>query len=323
MLKHTSKLWLILFPFLEFISLRFFLHYQQGVRIGYRNMTDKDVVFPSLFAFLILLIVLEQRKPLVLTLRKKTAVLHVLLFGLAWGAASHFEILRSLYLQKFVAAWLIVVFFTFVTGVFSWISPRYLFGYPNRELYISIYLLVASKFLATHAFSLLAAPFQELTAQGTVLLSSLFSSDVKMQLLKSGSQQFVQVAHPLHVISVGVGCNGLEGISLLLFTLLVTWALNPARFSVAHWMVLCISGSAFMAFVNILRLVFVFFLPIVLVSLMGPLSLSLKVRLVQFHDVLGWLSYLLGVFFFYRLAIRDFSFSNLFAAKHKQARLEN
>lgn len=317
------SLFLVFIPLLEFLFMRVLLHRGMQVKIGFWGMTDGDILFPGMFAFFLMVFSLGRAKPLTLGFQKRETIAHTLFFTLFMIATISFGSLRESFPTFFLPVWFALALTTFLSALFIWVSPSEILCHPNRRVLIPCLLVAGSKLISSHLLLPLSNQLLTLTSKVTFTFLSPFFSSLSLNEIYAGPNRFMRIEHPLHTLAIGIGCSGIDGIALGLFALLVSCTLAARRYSVSEWFFIMVASIPYMALVNVLRMIVLFLIPVVVVSIFGTFPHAARVVFMRVHDLLGWVSFTIGLFFFYawflpaRFSFDLFRFPTFFPANQK------
>jgi exosortase/archaeosortase family protein len=295
----VAPLLLLVLPLFEFISLRLYLHDVLNIRIGYRGMTDYDWLFPSLIAFFLLMFLLQKTEKATLSFRRGALCINALLFA-AFVAISFFglpnPILENLFLKT---AWFLLAVATLLTSCFAFISPRYFFLHSDRVLLIPFFLLASCKLIGRHLFSFLWQPMADLTSYIAYECLNLVLPNLTLTpFLGTDGAKYMHLTHPLYTLAIGSGCGGMEGISFILFAILLSYFMDHRRFSSGQWSLMIVSSAIWMYSVNLLRIFFFYLVTLATLSVAGHDG-GMSFALTVFHNWLGWVLYTAALVVFY------------------------
>ncbi|MBI3294442.1 MAG: hypothetical protein HYZ71_06895 [Deltaproteobacteria bacterium] len=284
-------------PFFEFFVLRFWLHSILNVRIGFPFLTDYDYVCPSLLAFLILMLRLQQEEPVSLQIRKTTAAIHLLLVATFVTLSLNFSWLKASHL---LWLWWGAAATTLVSGLFVLVKASYFFGKKNRYRVLAALPIAGSKLIARQLFAFLWVPAMHLT--GLLVYGGLrpFFSDLSHTVhLTNRQEEYVHISNSAYTLAIGVGCSGLEGVGFVGAALLFTIMLDPKRLRPIFWINCLLTGLIAFYLLNVLRLGLVFSIATVFLHLFGH-DIGVASALTLVHDSMGWLLHAAGFLVLYK-----------------------
>lgn len=289
----VAFLWLLL-PAAELVSLRLFLKFVLELKIGFYRTTDFDYFFSVPVAACVLVHCLRQARPLIFSLQRKVLVLNLL-------SVTGFLAL-NLYIKFFSQGnfpaffWGMSLVSLVATSFFVFLPFSCFTRNPNRFVIFPVLLIVFIFPLFMSLPEVIWEKFGALTSHAIQSIFQTFFSDS----VTVGFNKFnrLTLKYPNHLVLIGRGCGGLDGMFLFLITFFIFISLYREDLSPLKTSILLLMGGLLMFIVNLLRIFLLFWMGVFLKVLFGYETGESLFRGIA-HTHLGWILYLLALSVFF------------------------
>lgn len=294
----TKGLSVLFWPTLQLVLVRCYLHYILGLRIGFANTTDFDFIFPAPIAFLFLIYALDAAKPLNLKLNRY-GVLANLLFLLAFLLFNQSYSTLSTHSPELTAqTWFALLGGMVLSACCVLLRPNDYLRNPKRLALLPCLFIGSSLYLYQNGWRWLWLLMGSLTSATTQKIFSLMPSHFVMASFTP--EEAVRLDHPALSVRIGRGCGGGDAIFFFVLTFALILILHPKRAKITQWLGGFVLGIIWMFFVNIFRIVLLFFTGIALRTYLGE-DTGTEIFKWLFHTNVGWLLYVASIFAYLKM----------------------
>ncbi len=297
-----TSAWLLLLPLSEFILLRFLVRSVFELRIGYVGMTDYDFVFPSLIAFFVMIFSMNAEEIVKTSFNKVGLLVNQFLLISFLAANVWYADFRAAFPVFFPIAWYALAIATVLSGITVFISPRAFFAHPKSGLLWPALLVGSSTVLCKNFLTGTWLPATRLTGKMVCgVLSPLISNiSCEADWVDPGGGLYQVIYHPLHTISIGIGCGGMEGVYFFIFAATLILMARGDLFGLFRGASFLVIGALAIYLLNTARIC-LYALAVLVVGHYWGNGPSVAAVSVLFHNSLGWVLY--GVFMIFYLHV--------------------
>lgn len=300
--KAFHLLWL---PALEFFALRLFLKHGLGLKFGWRYFTDWDLVLPVPFALTLVLLVLEEVRPVRLRWSRSALAFNLVALAAFLAVNRSYDALASLSPWWVVSLWTALALATMGSAVAVRVGVEEFRGNRNRWVFLPGLLLAASVGYSGMLLNNLWPVLSGWAASGSCTVLSGVLEGMRCFVATDHGPRMI-IRHDLLTVAVGRGCGGLDGFFLLFYLMMVLWLIVPRWFTATQWAMLTLVGFPLMYALNVVRICGFFAFAVLSHRWLGS-QISVDVMLTLFHTHAGWVLYFVGLFSYLRLASRLFA----------------
>jgi exosortase/archaeosortase family protein len=296
--SSTKKALIVLiWPLIQVLALRVYLHWWLQLRFGWVRTTDFDFLIPIPMAFIIFIQALERDTPLKLTWSRWATAINLAAMAGFIFLNRNFELLTAHHAEITMLAWAMLLGAIVVSAFSIFVSPIYYVKNANRFTALPCLLIGTAQYFYMNGFREWWCVFGTATAN---VIHFVFSNLPFGNITSSFSpEEAVQISHPLFLVRIGKGCGGLE--SLFFFTLLflLIVSLHEKRIRPLDLMKMYLSGTVLMFALNLFRIISLFFVGIGM-KMVLPHAVAIGIFKSVFHLNLGWILYAAGMYGFFR-----------------------
>lgn len=292
----------LLVAFLEYVILRLLTKIVFQLSIGWEYLTDYSLLFPVPIAFLLLLEFLQRGRPLILSLKRRSLLVHCLFLCLFFGVSAFFQQIETVSSLLSRVLWWSSVGGVLGSVFFVFVSPSFYFKNPNRFVILPCLFIALSIVLYENSGPFLWR-FIQIPLIPSVCALLHFVSPTSLSCSSIDFGKYLFISHPALKVLVGQGCGGGDGFFLFLFASMIFFVFYKKNFSSLFWLFFLLVGLNFMFFLNVLRICLLFFVGI-WIKQVYPTRLGFILFTKLFHTHIGWLLYLFGMSVYWRIATR-------------------
>jgi len=286
-----------LFPFIEFLILRYLFSHVFLIPIGFPlGFVDADLVIPTLVGVTFFLYLKTHDGSIQLAFRKKELLGHLVLltaffvFTMQGANRIHAE-------GAIRYAWFSLAIVTFISALTPWIGAVAILKNPFS--FLSSLSLGLYKVLSL--WMPLAKVFTYVSGKMTAGFLSLATPQVEFSMgdFLGPTTEFVKISTPALALAIGRGCSGVEGFCIfaVLFILLrQARVLNTGFLQTLNFFLL---GVPLVLLLNTVRLTLTYFAMRVCLAQFGVESVFRGVG-SSIHTHLGWVLYTVGFYYYFR-----------------------
>lgn len=280
--RCRNPLCIVVPPLVEFVFMRVFFRYFLGIKMGYVAITDYDFVFTGCFAFVVLMMALERKARLTLSLNKSTLTINILALTSFIAISIYFEKLTALHPVLFLNLWLVTALSTLISATFLFVRPAYFFWHKEKKFILPAILAGLSGIIAKMLYPLLWKPVAIASGYAVCGLLKPFMSTMSCQL-----KQSLMLHGSSFTLAVGTACSGLDSVVFFLFSIGLISICDWKRFSPKTWLGLYLYGAFFMLALNVVRISMFFVFSTWAHQWFGNTT-GVLFTLTIFHQSIGW-----------------------------------
>lgn len=291
-----TYLFTLFFSAAQMIVLRVLLK-QLGLKIGWNEMTDFDVVVPMVIAFFILLAVLDQGMKISPVLQKKILAINL---GLALGFlfVSVQVFFKGGFSSLTYGLWIFFLLSLFLSSLCVFLPPSFFILNPNSWAVFPALLLSTSVISYQHFYESLWPSLLPLTGKVTCGVLTPFLGNA-FQCSMTDSMNML-LRHKYFWADIAAGCSGLDGQLFFLISFLMLVSLFGKKVGFLQYSALFFLGSFLIFFANVFRII-AFFLIGVFSATTSFHAFGRDTMLFLFHAHAGWFFYSLVLLIVYSL----------------------
>lgn len=299
MIKRAAavSLAVLVLPVVELALFRFWLHYGLELRLGLPGFVDYDVILPSLFAFTLFMFLLSTEEPIEPEMQLPNLNLN-LLFAFAFGAFSYSYHAAEAALGTMATAgiWTALLAGMIISGLSVMVPFSYVLNNPRRWVAFPCLFIASTVVLVKHVYTAVWPWFGVASAEAVCSVLQTIDGATKCGW---SSEYYFSIKHPAMKILFGPPCSGTD--SLMIFLVGFSLFLAMERLPISRTKTLCVFfvGVAYALFLNVARVVSIFFLSIAAGNYFDSKKLGLTIFVQFFHLHAGWVLYAIGWSFFF------------------------
>lgn len=290
-----KALFCLVLPCAEWFALRFIVRNVIGFRPGFPAFTDYDFVFPFGLSMVVLLWLWQQSRELSLRFRKQGLLLNLFALVIFLFSSWYLRDIPKPQDPLWFYAWFAFGIFVIASSLLIFLDPQYVWNHPRWKLIFPALLIGSSKLIAGSFLEVIWPPLATATgATACGILQSLIPG------ISCAAGTYYRITHPSYGVSIGVGCSGVDGLSLFVFCFgLLEMGISPGR-SWSLTLLWAALGCIGVWMTNVARIVL--FYPLVLVSIdqLGQ-EYGIKVAFPLLHNSMGWVLNVLFLLLYFRL----------------------
>jgi exosortase/archaeosortase family protein len=282
----------LILPLVEIGIFRFWLRYGLELRLGLPGFVDYDLLLPSAFSFMLFVFILLREKPVQLEVQLPNLNLNGL-FVLAFGAmSSNYRAAEMSIGTPFTQALWTGLLIAMVISAFSvWVPFSYVLGHARRWVIVPCLLMASTIVIVKHWYTSVWPWFGVASANS---VCSILQSIDGVTKCAWNSPEFLSIRHPQMRLLVGPPCSGTDCLLLFLIGFTMFIAMESKTLSRSRTLFVFFAGVGFAFFLNIFRIVSIFYLSLGANSVFGSKTLGLNFFVQFFHMHAGWVLYAIG-----------------------------
>ncbi|GEM_PF-4663893 len=279
-------------PVLELLIFRIWLRFGIGLRLGLPGFVDFDLMFPALFSFVALGVLLYQQRPVEPEIQWPAVTINILLAFTFAALCFEFRPLElSLGATAIRALWVANLVAMTMSAFFLFIPISYLLRHPLRWLVIPSALIASTIVMVKHLYVAVWPWFGVASVQGVCqTLQSLQGGTV----CSWNSPYYFAIKHQQIKVLFGPPCSGTDGLLLFLIGFCTFLALDSKGLSRTRTFFVFILGIGYALLLNIARVVSIFLLSQAVNNYYGDNQIGMNILVGFFHLHAGWILYAVG-----------------------------
>lgn len=270
------------------------------MRIGWRWVTDYDFILPLPVACWAAVFGLERVQKLVMKVTRQRILIHtsVLFLFMTWTFAQ--KSIRPTSSVAWESIWYLLLITLLVSGLLLPLGWRQIREHPQRWVLFPAGLITFTTPLSNSLFSEAWPYLAQMTGAWVHRLCSVFYQ-TSIQVVPYLDHSVV-LRNPDFAIAINRKCGGLDAFWLFWQSGLFLAIILPYRVTWLRWGLFGILGFILMFELNALRITSLYLLGVFLSKTVGYGN-AINTVMLLFHLNSGWILYLLGIGFYFKIAL--------------------
>ncbi len=291
----------------EIFVCRTTLHAFLGSNLLVMGIYSRDVLWPLIFAIISFLILLDQIGGFRISLNLKVLLLNLFALLIELATVFHFDRLSvEIGSGPLVALLITVGVLISITALFVCIDPIVFQGGIRKKPSLMFGTLAIMGAMTSYE-RMLEANWRwmgNLTGHAVYYFLKAVGLAVTLETGRA-----ISLRHSLFSATIYQPCAGLEGIFFFMFVFLFLLMSEGDRYRPMVCISVFICGLLYMFFLNVIRIAVFFYAAISMTNRFGSGSAT-KVFVGAFHNNIGWLLYVIGLFLFFHAIARVHTFTS-------------
>jgi exosortase/archaeosortase family protein len=291
-------LFILVLPVLETAAIRWAGHRAFGPNVSALGFHFTDIYWPLLLGAFFSICHLKQRKRLPFRFQGLFLMTNIVLFTVTVTG-----LLFSDYVWMAVgSSGSALLFFsgglaTLMTAPLAFLDTRSLLGWAQSNLvrlgliFMAVVTLASFPYVLQVLWPWMIVPLGE-------SLRFCFQA-LGFSITRFDIENVIGIHHPLLRVSVGMPCSGLLGIFFFLFAYFLYLGFTDRRAPLRRRVIDGCLGVTLMFLINVFRIV-LFFSVAIWINKLSSLQYGKRFFVWAFHENIGWLLYLVGLYWFFR-----------------------